>query len=119
MPNSSDGSLAFHADWPINTPALTLTANGFGNDFQCRRFTANSRHPGGAQFAFADGSVRFINQNIPTNPALQGAEPGCNNGGDNPPTSGANWGRGGRGPGPGFVYQNLYNRADGEVIGNF
>ncbi len=118
VPNSSDASVAFHAAWPINTPVPTMTATGFGADFACKRHNVNSLHPGGAQFALADGSVRFVSQTIATNPALQNPGGPCNNGGDNPPASG-NWGGQPKGPGPGFTYQNLYNRADSEVIGAF
>ena len=44
----------------------------------------SSWHEGGAQMAIADGSVRFISENIDS-----------------------------------FTYQNLGNRADGQMIGDF
>jgi prepilin-type N-terminal cleavage/methylation domain-containing protein/prepilin-type processing-associated H-X9-DG protein len=38
--------------------------NNISNDNSLRRASFGSQHPNGAQFAFADGSVHFINENI-------------------------------------------------------
>lgn len=111
--SSSDATSAFHASWPINTGATAFTSTTLGNDASCQRFAPSSFHPGGSQFAFCDGSVKFLSENIPRNPAAVPTS-GCNNGGDNPPGSGANYNLGG--PGSGFVFQNLFNRSDGFPI---
>ena len=112
----SDAAAAFHAQWPINTPVPTLTETGFGSDVACKRHNISSLHPGGALFAFGDGSVKFINQNIATNPALQVPGGPCSSSGNDPPSSNDRGGLQVVGPGLGFTYQNLYNRADGLVV---
>lgn len=67
--------------------------------------TAGSSHPGGAQFAFVDGSARFISENI-----QHTATPWVNaaNAYDRP-NGGANYG----------LYQRLWSIADGLVLGEF
>lgn len=73
----------------INQTGLDLTQTP--NIEICSR-SFSSRHTGGAQFMLGDGSVRFISENI------QRDQQGTN--GD-------------------FIWQNLLNKADGRVIGEF
>ncbi len=108
----------FHAAWPINTWMPGMTATTYGVDAGLRRFAITSLHPGGAQFAFCDGTVKFVSQNIARNPNI-GSDTIASNGGDNPPDSGFYGPLGDRGAGPGFVYQNLYSRSDGFPIGDY
>ncbi len=102
----SDASNKFRANWPINTPnPTTSTANGIGGDSGCFRHGVSSEHVGGAQFLMGDGSVRFVSQNIGNNPAA-GSTSTCI------AMSTAL-------TGPGFIFQNLFMIADGNVVGDF
>jgi len=100
----SSSSYAFVARLPINE-SFTGTIVDNGNktatitDASASRFSPSSLHTGGAHFLMCDGSVRFINENIQTNPS--------------PGTTYATWATGS------FLYQNLYNLADGNVLGEY
>jgi prepilin-type processing-associated H-X9-DG protein len=103
----SDSQLTFHATTPMNTPSFnstSLTDASAGDGVRRLRFAISSLHPSGAQFALVDGSVRFVSQNIASNPAAVAASA---------TTNGADL------TGVGFTYQNLLNREDGNPLGDF
>jgi hypothetical protein len=103
----SDSQLTFHATTPINTASFnstSLTDASAGDTARRLRFAITSAHAGGALFSLTDGSVRFVNQNIATNPAAIAAS-NATNGSDL--------------TGPGFIYQNLLTRDDGFPLGDF
>ena len=75
------------SDNPLNLSTVTEPNAGSGSSY----IAFSSQHASGAHFLMADGSVRFINDNIAS-------------GSPNHPHS---------------TYQNLANRADGQVIGDF
>jgi prepilin-type N-terminal cleavage/methylation domain-containing protein/prepilin-type processing-associated H-X9-DG protein len=115
--NNSDAATCFHPNHPINTndPSDDFRANSYTQyttlartPSNCNAHLASSNHPNGAQFALCDGSVRFINQNIASNPiAYNNGGSGCTSTGSENVT------------GPGFVYQNLYWMNDGNPVGDF
>jgi prepilin-type N-terminal cleavage/methylation domain-containing protein/prepilin-type processing-associated H-X9-DG protein len=104
----SDSQLTFHATTPINTPSsdsTSLTDASVGDGARRLRFAISSAHPGGAQFAFCDGSVKFIRQTISSNPVAVLTSGGANQNNGSPHV------------GHGWVYQNLMVPADGYKIG--
>ena len=103
----TDSQLSFHATTPINTPAFNSTSlvdASTGDSARRLRYAISSAHPNGVMFALCDGSVRFVSQNIASNPAAVAASA---------TTNGADL------AGTGFTYQNLLAKDDGNVVGDF
>jgi prepilin-type N-terminal cleavage/methylation domain-containing protein len=120
--NNSDAATCFHPNYPINTPdpsddfrggSYSQYASNATNS--CNSHVASSYHEGGAHFAMGDGAVRFISENIASNPAAYnnptfpgfGSIPGCTSTADRNVA------------GPGFIYQSLYWIDDGNPVGEF
>ena len=103
---TGDSANVFHAAHPINTASDNNDYDADGNDTTRKRFAASSAHPSGAMFAMTDGSVRFVSENIPLNPAataraLANTGNGCTADVDT---------------GTGWVYNNLCSKDDGHPV---
>ncbi len=86
------------------TSMTSETDPGAGDGTACSRHSVSSPHAGGAHFLMCDGTVRFVNENISSNPASYD------------PSYCEAWANT---FGPGFVYQNLFFKDDGNTVGDF
>ena len=95
--SGASNALMDNGQWPMNWTAAQ------GNPQPTR--TAGSNHPRGAQFAFGDGSVKFINENIQHTATAWVNDANAFDRANN----GAKYG----------VYQRLFSIADGLLMGNY
>ncbi|QDT55140.1 putative major pilin subunit [Caulifigura coniformis] len=110
--NVSDSSWKFRSAWPINTPNPTTSSgnNSVSGDTGCVRHNVSSNHTGGAHTLMGDGAVRFISENIASNPAGTSTT-ACV--WETAATNNATF------AGVGFVWQNLFCLKDGQTVGEF
>ncbi|WP_437206896.1 DUF1559 domain-containing protein [Planctomicrobium sp. SH664] len=110
---TNGGSFWFlsNGEWPLNPPAgLTPATNWYDYGY-------HSAHRGGAQFVFADGHVSFISENIHHTFRCWGNNSNTNNSNCSAATptlvadanAATTYG----------LYQRLFSRADGFIIGEF
>jgi prepilin-type processing-associated H-X9-DG protein len=93
--HGSNASAIGRASWPPNTPYAG------GSDSGCTRHGWTSKHSGGINIALCDGSVRFLGENIDSRSGYTCSESELQNIESE------------------HLYQRLYLRDDGKVLGEF
>jgi len=101
---SSNGGIVSRGAWRPNTPYSGSTTDG------CKQHAWTSYHPGGINAAMCDGSVRFLNETIDSN----GPYATCSETQTAQLTENIK-----NGTLRDAVYQKLYLRNDGKVVGDY
>ena len=107
----ADSGNVFHGAHPPNTPTVVSTSNAvppnaLAPDPNCKRHNISSRHVGGVQIAMCDGAVRFLSENIASNPAAVLPSACTGNGSSRVASAGA-------------TFQDLFVKNDGFPLGEF
>ncbi len=112
----STSSVGFRVLNPINTPSVGTTGNrtysapvAIGGP--CSRYTIGSQHPGGCNVVFCDGAVHFLSETIEAARA--------NNCGDYTGTTSGGSIVHSYNPKNPELFQKLFNRIDGQPVGDF
>ncbi len=106
---STGSSFSYRAQFPPNT-----LYNATGGDPTCTRFAVASKHVGGVHVVMCDGAVKFVTQNIESNPNVTFD---CNPGPGG--ATGVGWGSSIPFQSSNYLWQKLEFKDDAGVIGDF